>query len=120
MPEAENAILEADQTDANPAPKRKFAKQLSEAPVKEPIVTCRVTSRGADKISTGVHLDVLGDEKYAAGEEYKTELSNALMMRDGDLAYWLKHQDYRDYVDIIDANIERTDFRSMVGVRQRG
>ena len=29
---------------------------------------CRVTRRGADKISTGRHEPMLGDETYAEGE----------------------------------------------------
>lgn len=113
MPEAENATIEAAQVEA-PKPVRKFAKQLQEAPQVDPLVTCRVTDRGADRISTGNHVDVLGDEKYAKGETFKTELSNALMLRDGDEAYQMKNlatTGFRDWVEIIEpADVPRKQF----------
>jgi hypothetical protein len=108
--DAENAVVESAQVEAARAPKRKFAKQLSEAPALDPMVKCRVTSRGADRISTGKHLDVLGDEKYAEGEEFETELSNALMLRDGDEAYQMKYfstTGFRDWIEIIEPKVPR-------------
>jgi hypothetical protein len=60
----------------NDAPKRKFARELNPEPP-EPVVICRVTRRGADKISTGRHEPMLGDETYAEGELIELPLSIA-------------------------------------------
>jgi hypothetical protein len=119
-PMSDNAVLEADApTFEVEKPVRKFAREVNVQPEVVPTVTCRVTSRGEHRISTGLHVDVLGDEKYAAGEEFQTDLDTALMHRDGDLAYWIKYGQYKDWVDIIDRKVQRTDFVTMLGVRGR-
>lgn len=78
-------------------PKRKFARDLNpEAP--EPVVCCRVTRRGADKISTGRHEPLLGDETYAEDEVISLPLSIARELQDApDRA-----GEPRGYVEIID------------------
>ena len=69
-------------SEAAPAtPKRKFARDLDPAPP-EPVVQCRVTRRGADKISTGRHEPMLGDETYAEGEVFSLPRSLALALQD--------------------------------------
>jgi hypothetical protein len=66
---------------AEVAPKRKFARDLNPEPA-EPVVRCRVTRRGADKISTGRHEPMLGDETYAEGEIVDLALSIAREQQD--------------------------------------
>jgi hypothetical protein len=68
-------------TDVVDSPKRKFARELNPEPV-EAKVRCRITRRGADKISTGRHEPMLGDEKYAEGEIVELPLSIALEQQD--------------------------------------
>lgn len=63
------------------APKRKFARDLNPEPV-EPVVKCRITRRGADKVSTGRHEPMLGDETYAEGEVIELPLSIAREQQD--------------------------------------
>ena len=77
--------------------KRKFARDLNpEAP--EPVVQCRVPRRGADKISTGRHEPLLGDETYAEGEVVNLPLSIARELQDApDRA-----GEPRGYVEILD------------------
>ncbi len=66
--------------EAPEAPKRKFARDLDpKAP--DPLVRCRITRRGGDKISTGRHEPMLGDEKYAEGEIITLPLSIALIQQ---------------------------------------
>jgi hypothetical protein len=62
-------------------PKRKFARDIAPEVV-DPLVRCRVTRRGADKISTGRHEPTLGDEKYAEGEIITLPLSVAQEQQD--------------------------------------
>ncbi len=79
------------------APKRKFARDLAPEPP-EPVVTCRVTRRGADKISTGRHEPMLGDETYAEGEVISLPLSIAQAQQDAPDAAGQP----RGYVEILD------------------
>ncbi len=85
--------------DAAQAPKRKFTRETAEAEEakKEPTVRCRVTRRGGDKISTGLHVGGLGDETYAEGEVIELPLSAAKAQQDElDLA-----GQPRGYVEIL-------------------
>ncbi len=66
---------------AEAAPKRKFARDLNPEPP-EPVVRCRVTRRGGDKISTGRHEPMLGDETYAEGEVISLARSIAVELQD--------------------------------------
>jgi hypothetical protein len=94
-PKVERSVV----TGAEPQdpPRRKFAREL--APVEEePIVRCRVTRRGGDKISTGRHEPTLGDEKFMEGEIIDLPLSVALAQRDTlDAA-----GNARDYIEILE------------------
>jgi len=78
-------------------PKRKFARELNPEPP-EPVVACRITRRGADKISTGRHEPMLGDETYAEGEIVELPLSIAREQQDARDAAGQP----RGYVEIID------------------
>ena len=79
------------------APKRKFARDLNPEPP-EPVVRCRVTRRGADRISTGRHEPMLGDETYAEGEIIELPRSIAREQQDAVDAAGQP----RGYVEIID------------------
>lgn len=95
-------------TPEAPRPERKFAKSLA-APVEaERMVTVRVTRRGADRIATGRHEPMLGDEYYAEGETFRCPLSVAIAQSDGDENWRMTHTDEftgrvepKDYVEII-------------------
>lgn len=84
------------ETQKTEAPKRKFARELDPV-VPEPIVRCRITRRGADKISTGRHEPMLGDETYAEGELIDLPLSIAREQQDAPDAAGQP----RGYVEIV-------------------
>lgn len=69
-------------TDETSAFVRKTAKEMALAPPEDPVVSVRVTKRGADKISTGKHYPDLGDEFYAQGEVFEVAKSTADILED--------------------------------------
>lgn len=69
-------------TDETSAFVRKTAKEMALAPPEDPVVSVRVTKRGADRISTGKHYPDLGDEFYAQGEVFEVAKSTADILED--------------------------------------
>jgi len=64
----------------------KVAPRAAQPVREDPLVTVRVTLKGAGRISNGVHHPMQGDEFYEHNEEFKVAASIALDLEDRGFA----------------------------------